>query len=606
MSAIDQAEQGGKISADDAKALRLSALKKSVGDDPSKDAETSSAQKKLDVINNAQKSNAIRPSVAENLNEGVLRDLIPGNNSKTSADTMTDVVKKIDPNDIEKLSLSQDGAFEVIKAGYGPVSTRRTAPAQKTGLSGLGTDQGTPTPTAQKLLEGTKSVLDTLGDAIAKWKDSPDPSLTNALVETLAEATTEAAEEIIDEIPMLHAMKLATKYALVFADGIGEGIEQASRELGPMYTRATEYSYTGNGLSDDDLAAIQFARRWMANDLRRLNGILMQGVSAVVRKAAGEFADWLSTEATKKLFSMTTSLATHLLNKTPLQGVALGIVNATAKDIPESRREAYGLALSASFGMFVRQLDNPDLRKKLKPLVDARGAKEFDKAVIKGLASCLVEGTLGDPKAKDGSSFLANLREESRQWTLQRLNQLIAALPASITVVSTPGGPTSGDEIRIPAALLREVLLSEAPAAQDAFDRSFAVSIAIEPVKKAAEANLLILARARQPQVVKLARSGGDAEVQRAAYNAYWEEVTKICANVTKQYIAAGGDPDVESWDALRVETFDFEDPENWRQRFYSLIGRNGGGRGAFSSSTIIWRTRAGATDPGGGGMQFA
>jgi hypothetical protein len=159
---------------------------------------------------------------------------------------------------------------------------------------------------------------------------------------------------------------------------------------------------------------------------------------------------------------------------------------------------------------------------------------------------------------------------------------------------------TVGDEIRVPKMLLREIELSDAVGADAALDRALSVSMTIEPERKAAEANLLLLARVRQPQIVKLAQSGRDADEQEAAYTAYLDEVLKICKSVTQMYIAAGGDPNIESTDAIRVETFDIADPQVWRVRYYKLIGRAGGGLGEFSGSTIIWRgTKADISQPG-------
>lgn len=588
MSAIDKAEAENKISAEDAKGLRMSALKKSIGDDTSKDADAGGVQKKLDIINNAQKANAIKPDVAESLNEDVLRGFIPGGNAKTSVDTMMDLAKDFDVDKIQKLDVSPDGAIQVINAGYNPGGP---APAHKTGMSGLVDEKGKTTSAVQALLDGSKGVLNTFGNALANWKDAPGTSLTDALVQTLSTAAVEAADEVTDEVPIMRAMKLAAKYSLVFADGIGEGLDEANRVLGPRYSRATDMPYGSDGLSDEDKDAILFASRWQANDVAQLGNVLKAGVDRVVRKVAGEFAEWLSSAATKKLYSLTSDLAVHLLNKTPLQGLAQSIVNQTVEDIPKARRDLYGATVSATFGMFVRQLDHPDLRKKLKPLADARGAAAFEKAVIKGLASCLVEATLGDPKAKDGTSFLANLREETKEWTLKRLDQLIAALPGGITVAPTSGAlAIAGDEIRIPASLLREIQLSDDAAAREDYQRQMSALTAIAPMRRAAAAHLSLLARTRRLQVAILSMSGVDAALAPAAYDHYLAEVEQTCAGVTRKYVAAGGDPDTPTpLDTVPFETFELPDPMTRRIRFYQLIGDGGGGKGSLSSAQRLF-----------------
>jgi hypothetical protein len=78
-SAIDSAEQDGKISSSEAHDLRLSALQKLVGDAGSVDADVASAKKRLGVVNEADKSGVVDASKAKEVSGTILENLASGN-----------------------------------------------------------------------------------------------------------------------------------------------------------------------------------------------------------------------------------------------------------------------------------------------------------------------------------------------------------------------------------------------------------------------------------------------------------------------------------------------------------------------------------------------
>jgi len=197
---------------------------------------------------------------------------------------------------------------------------------------------------------------------------------------------------------------------------------------------------------------------------------------------------------------------------------------------------------------------------------------------------------LGDPKAKDGSSLLANLRVETKQWLLQRLYQLINAA-TNFSVVPTNGAlDIVGDEVRIPAALFNEIQYSDEEAANAAYERLKGAVNAIAPMRDAAIANLNLLAAARRQKVAKLA-SGSNYTGPDAfdVWSAYWDEVIAICRAVTQRYIAAGGDPDTPVTGlGFSFETFEHVDPLRRRRCSYDIIGSAGGGAGEFSQRYVV------------------
>lgn len=78
-ASIDAAEADGKISKDEAHDLRLSALKKMVGDSDATGTDVEAAKKRLDVVNDAGKTGVVDQGKAKELAGTILDDLARGN-----------------------------------------------------------------------------------------------------------------------------------------------------------------------------------------------------------------------------------------------------------------------------------------------------------------------------------------------------------------------------------------------------------------------------------------------------------------------------------------------------------------------------------------------
>ncbi len=572
MSAIDKAETDKKIDPAEAKQLRVAALKKMVGDS-SEGVDAAAVEKKLGIISGAAEAGWVKPDVAQDLNKDVLQQLAPGGTAETSVDTMMGLAKTFDGDRVQEMSVAPDGSVKVINADWRPGESKTTAPAQKTGMSGLGNEEGKPTSRAQKALEGSQGLIDLLGDTLANWKDSPSKSLTDALADTLAEAAKDAADEITDEIPFVKAMKVAVKYSLVFADGIGAGIDTASKELAAQYLQGTDYADTGDGIKADDYEAIRNCERWPANSVAKLNQVVLTGVKAVVSKALEDFPSWLSSGVTKKIAGLSEAAFEHLINKSPLKGALAGAMNAAGASIPAARQEMYRAALSGTFNLFIRQVDNPKLRKALKPLGDATDAAAVEKALIKALASCLTEAALGDPEEKtERKKFLQYVNEETKQWAYQVVNRLLDELPGTVTVVPTQGAlAVTGNQVQIPAALLSAIRGSGSEAAEEDYRRWMHITLTLAPIRAATQARLTLWSRVKQPQIVALVAKGG-ADEAASAYEKYAAELRKGCAEVTRAYLAAGWDPQRTGQEFLTFDMFQMRNPLAWYTMRYDII----------------------------------
>jgi hypothetical protein len=103
LGAIDSAEESGKIDASDAKQLRLSALKKMVGDSPVDD-KASTVADRLAVIDKQEATGGISSEAATAARERIMRGLDPesaaGNDEQSAA---TDAIKRIPSESLESV-----------------------------------------------------------------------------------------------------------------------------------------------------------------------------------------------------------------------------------------------------------------------------------------------------------------------------------------------------------------------------------------------------------------------------------------------------------------------------------------------------------------------
>ena len=95
-------------------------------------------------------------------------------------------------------------------------------------------------------------------------------------------------------IPPAKVIMLAGKLGMAFADGAGQALLEVRSRLGDQYDSDIEGSADrGDGLSDKQIAQLQNVRRWQANSVAELNGILEKGLVSMGKKAAEELASEL-------------------------------------------------------------------------------------------------------------------------------------------------------------------------------------------------------------------------------------------------------------------------------------------------------------------------
>jgi hypothetical protein len=154
-AAIDTAEQDGKISADEAKDLRLRALRTMVGDSGGTDSDVDAAKKRLGVVDEAGKAGMVDSGTAKTLAGTILGNLAAGDKPRDAAGEAA--AHKIDEmpagsvssvevgrgQDTTKVEAgggdTQEDALGIVVAGRNPADVRAFAPSvhDRTGVTAL-------------------------------------------------------------------------------------------------------------------------------------------------------------------------------------------------------------------------------------------------------------------------------------------------------------------------------------------------------------------------------------------------------------------------------------------------------------------------------------
>ncbi|MCG2575967.1 hypothetical protein LZ012_03035 [Dechloromonas sp. XY25] len=121
MSAIDKAEAGGKIDADKAKQLRTTALEQIVGTKAEDAKAPANVKKRLDVISDAIKSDAITSTDGRAHSNAVLKNLAGESPASESDTAISNAIKKASPENASLLKAqTPDGAsIELVQAKGG-------------------------------------------------------------------------------------------------------------------------------------------------------------------------------------------------------------------------------------------------------------------------------------------------------------------------------------------------------------------------------------------------------------------------------------------------------------------------------------------------------
>lgn len=120
MGAINKAEDGQKIDSADAKSLRVSALKKMVGDGDSGDG-TERVKKNLEIVDEAAKRGSILKGKAQEVSGSIVESLVePDVANRAQKSANADLMKQLDLGGASEADFSADGGGKFMFAGYSP------------------------------------------------------------------------------------------------------------------------------------------------------------------------------------------------------------------------------------------------------------------------------------------------------------------------------------------------------------------------------------------------------------------------------------------------------------------------------------------------------
>jgi hypothetical protein len=449
MREIDKAESGDKINKDDAKQLRTSALKTMAGDRAT-DPKAASMADRLKVLDDQESKGGITPDQAMDRRVDILKGLEP--EDATNLQESTAGVEAIDRIPGDAIQSVKAGDVEVLATGG---LTGTGAKTEKP--SGLGDSSGQASKKTEQLWSGAEELLNAAADGLANWKDSPSKELSDAIKESIEEAVLAAADDATDKIPLVKAFKVGVQLSLAFADGVGGALEQTNDELRRTYRPAELVGGGSDGLSDADVEALQSIRRWQLTNVQRVNGILEAGVEAVVEKALSMALKWLTGTAVKAASGVAKQLVGEYLKQSGTEAVLADALDELRKKVPLERTAFYKKTLTLVIGLYVRQLDDPDLRKDLKPLTKLDPDKPVEKMILSTLAALLVDPVAGKVDAGLRATITA------------RAKKLVAELRADGQDVVAGQGQTisaSNKRVTLPQSVLTEI--EHGPAAAEA------------------------------------------------------------------------------------------------------------------------------------------
>ena len=588
MDTIDKTESAGKIDAEEAKGLRMSALRRLVGESGDGGGDTNSIQKGLELIAAAERSGAISKSVSQELSHGLLKGLA-GDGGSPGAGAMSDIAKRFDPDGIQHFEMRDSaGTYGKIVRAALPADPQKgkRAPFPKTGMSGLADKEGNSSSFVEKLLEDSGEWIDAVGKAIAEWKDEPDAALSTAIQKALIEAGTKMADDATDKIPVARAIKLAAKFAIVFAEGVEKELIAANKALSKEYEEAYNADPDNSGYSWDDIQALKNVRSYQLNAVKALPGIIGGGVSATVEKGLKELGSWVVGQVAKKFTDSTQLLLVHLLKKAHVQTLVAAVLSVAGQSVPESRAALYRALLSAALRLYIRQLGDETSRELLAPLAKVGTKQPLDQEIVVALASFLVKSVAMDPHIKP---LAQNLDKGTKAWICQRLNGLVRSLLASgVAVVKTDKATPSAeyDKVYIPENVLTAIQKGEEAAQEEEYERWREVGRSIDEVRKAMQSRLTLYSRVRQPELANLFKLERENPEEYAGYppdkspyslawHAYHAQVRENCERVSALYYQVGGGPDLmgSAVDDLEFEFVPGDEPSRMMKVSYELSG---------------------------------
>ncbi len=429
---------------------------------------------------------------------------------------------------------------DVIARDTGDAVGGKPAPAHKTGVgavSRLGKSDGSSSEQVWELVEGSKEFFNAIGDGVANWKDSPDADLVQEIGGSLVAVATEAALDAAKKAPGLGIILTAVEISKVIADAIGARLDEANDKLKAGYDEIISKDPGSNGYSEEDKDALRGLSGWMMNSVTAMRVILRDSALDLAEMAAEKLATKLTKSVIKGIFG---GLCKKIVEKM-IDAGPLGIVLSAALDAGREKiqnetkqrvvRESFAILLNT----FIRQLDDPTLRNKLKGVLPDIGGdeKRVEKKLIEGLV-----GLALDP-------IFDSLDRKAQDYAYERIHSLFDELrTGGIAVEPTTGRVVALEPTRvaIPSRVL-DVIENGIDVAKAAKDHELMqLSMLWGPLALALGARLTVVSRVRQKRIIDVYLSDTPASRLGNELGRYVTEMKNECEKFRTAFYAAAGE----------------------------------------------------------------
>jgi hypothetical protein len=323
----------------------------------------------------------------------------------------------------------------------------RPAPTHIRGVGAVRPNRGQADQGAETVLKAVDKALEAASKAFVTYatqKGQQERQFSEVLQQTVVVMTKEAIERrgtaALQALPFSTVIQLSTQLSLAFADGVQQGLDQANAKLRDRY----DFSRLGTGeVTEADKELMQGMRQYLAINAAELPRIVRAGLFAVVEKAIDMVFAKMAEIAGQVVKDLVGQVATQLFDRNELLALVGQATNQATTSIPEQRRKIYTLTFHYVANAFIGQLDRPDLKDKLAPVLGvARGDKSIHVGLLAGIIQVLINGSY---QTYLRATDLEGSGDELRAILLERARALVDALPGLNVALE----PTAGSTVEV-------------------------------------------------------------------------------------------------------------------------------------------------------------
>ena len=333
----------------------------------------------------------------------------------------------------------------------------RTPGAPKTSVGGAvpsRKEDGWAGETILKILEkGRKATQDAVKRYATKEGREED-ALKNAVQEAFEAMVMAEGKNLVQAAPFGKVILVTFDLSLAFAEGVGQSMIRATAEIrakGDEFFRSHEIG--------EDLTAFRAASQPSGEATRQLGRILADGLIKVADKAVEMVLKKLGEIPGKVLGDVAGQIANQLVRQNDLLAVFHGAVREASGSIPAGRGKVERLAFHFVSSVFLEQMADKELQKKLASLPDVAKAGPVDVNLLASVIKILAQGSYDTYARYVDVSYV---QTEAKQLLLESARKLAAGLVGVRLEASQSGDvEVAPDRIGVPVTWLPSLLATE-------------------------------------------------------------------------------------------------------------------------------------------------